>query len=61
MVAYTQYEYARMLLARGEPDGSARARELLGEALATADRLGMTSLAERARPVKAQAEATVVG
>ena len=60
-LAYTQYEYARMLLARGEPDGSARARELLGEALATADRLGMTSLAERARPVKAQAEATVVG
>jgi tetratricopeptide (TPR) repeat protein len=60
-VAHTQYEYARMLLARGEPDDFTRACELLDEALATADELGMTSLVDRARPVKLQAEAVAAG
>ena len=60
-VAHTQYEYARMLLARREPDDCTRARELLDEALGTADELGMASLADRARPVKLQAEAVAAG
>jgi hypothetical protein len=34
---------------------------LLDEALATADELGMTSLVDRARPVKLQAEAVAAG
>ena len=50
-----------MLLARAEPDDSTQARELLDEALATADELGMTSLADRARSVKRQADAVAAG
>ncbi|HEY0345719.1 MAG TPA: BTAD domain-containing putative transcriptional regulator [Solirubrobacteraceae bacterium] len=51
-VAYTQHEYARMLLRRGQPGDRSRAGELLDAALATADELGLTSLAERVRPLR---------
>jgi DNA-binding SARP family transcriptional activator len=51
-VAYTQHEYARMLLLRGQPDDRRRAGELLDEALATAEELGLTSLAGRVRPLR---------
>jgi hypothetical protein len=44
--ARTQLAWAEMELARGD---AARARELLAEAIATADALGMVVVAERAR------------
>jgi DNA-binding SARP family transcriptional activator/tetratricopeptide (TPR) repeat protein len=47
--ARTQLAYAEMLLARRRRGDKARARELLGEAAATADALGMAVVAQRAR------------
>ena len=46
-VAHTQYDYARMLLARGAAADRARAAEFLAEATATATELGMVSLAQK--------------
>ena len=45
-VARTQLTWSEMELARGD---GARARELLADALTTADALGMVAVAERAR------------
>jgi tetratricopeptide (TPR) repeat protein len=52
--ARTQVAYAEMLLRRGERGDSARAAELLQASVATARRLGMTKLAERAGDLIAQ-------
>ncbi len=46
-LAHTQYQYARMLLARHQSDDPAQATPLLEAALATAQELGMRALAER--------------
>ncbi len=46
-VAYTQYEYARMLIARDEPGDRERAADLLAEAAATGERLGMVALGRK--------------
>jgi tetratricopeptide (TPR) repeat protein len=46
-VAYTQHDYARMLLAAGAPTDAARAEELLDSASATCEDLGMTALAAK--------------
>jgi tetratricopeptide (TPR) repeat protein len=56
-VAYTQHDYARMLLLRGRPDDRRRACQLLDEASAAARELGLTSLAERVRPLRLGAHA----
>jgi len=48
-VAWTQYDYAAMLLKRRGPGDKEKARELREQALATAHELGMTALEERAR------------
>jgi DNA-binding SARP family transcriptional activator/tetratricopeptide (TPR) repeat protein len=48
-VARTQLAYAEMLLVRRRRGDKARARELLGEAVAMADALGMGVVAQRAR------------
>jgi tetratricopeptide (TPR) repeat protein len=53
-LAYTQYEYATMLLARGQPDGRKKALELLDQALGTAQELGMKSLVEKAAALRGQ-------
>lgn len=53
-VVRTQYEYADMLLARGQPGDRERALELLDLALDTAQKLGMRSLAEKAMALKLQ-------
>jgi hypothetical protein len=42
-LAHTQHDYARMLLARGNPEDAARADELLAAAEATYRELGMVS------------------
>jgi tetratricopeptide (TPR) repeat protein len=47
-VARTQHDYAAMLVARGNPKDYARARDLLDAAIATARRLEMARVAERA-------------
>jgi predicted ATPase len=47
-LAHTQYQYAAMLVARGQAGDSNRAISLLDEALATAHELGMKSLVEKA-------------
>jgi len=47
--ARTRLEWARMLLARGAPGDPERARELAGQALASASELGMARVAEQAR------------
>ena len=46
-VARTRYEYARMLIARGNAGDQAKASGLLAEALATAQTLGMNSLSQK--------------
>ncbi len=50
-LAHTQYEYARMLLARGQAGDRIRAQELLRTAAVTAQELGMKSLTERVQAV----------
>ncbi len=57
-VARSEHDYARMLLARGEPGDRERAAELLRRALATARSLGLTRLAERTEPLLADAAAS---
>jgi tetratricopeptide (TPR) repeat protein len=47
-MARTRLEWARMLLARREAGDSERARELLGQALATARELGLANIERRA-------------
>jgi tetratricopeptide (TPR) repeat protein len=46
-LAHTQYQYARMLLARDQAGDSEKAATLLKEALATARELGMRALEQR--------------
>ncbi len=46
-LAHTQYQYATMLLARGQLGDDEKARELLSAALSTARELGMRALEER--------------
>ncbi|MDX1375273.1 MAG: adenylate/guanylate cyclase domain-containing protein [Burkholderiales bacterium] len=46
-VAHTQYQYARMLRARGRPEDRACIETLLAESAATAKALGMNALAAR--------------
>jgi DNA-binding NarL/FixJ family response regulator len=46
-LAYTQHQYARMLLARNRPGDCDQATSLLKEALTTARALGMRALEER--------------
>jgi tetratricopeptide (TPR) repeat protein len=51
-VARTQYAFADMLIRRGEAGDQERALELIGQALNTAEELGMTRLAEQALALK---------
>ena len=53
MLARTRYEYARMLLARGQPADRHRALGLLERALASAGSLGMAAVAEQAKALQA--------
>jgi hypothetical protein len=50
-----------MLLRRRGPADRERAMELLGQALVTTDGCGMTSLGERVRALRTQAEAVTAG
>ena len=58
-LAYTQHDFARMLLARGEARDRDRARELAGEALDTARELGMVRLAERAEVLQQHIQSAI--
>jgi DNA-binding NarL/FixJ family response regulator len=51
-LAHTQYQYARMLLARGLTEDRARAAVLLDQALEAARTLGMNALAENAAALR---------
>jgi DNA-binding CsgD family transcriptional regulator len=51
-IVATRYEYASMLLARGEPGDRMRARELATRAVAAARELGMAQLVTRARALQ---------
>jgi tetratricopeptide (TPR) repeat protein len=55
-VARTQYEYARMLLARGQRDDRERALALLEQALQTVQELGMMSLQSQVQSLKSKVE-----
>ena len=55
--AHTQHDYARMLLARGQPGDHDDARALLREALAAAQELGLETLADKARLLKLRTRA----
>jgi hypothetical protein len=46
-LAHTQYDYARALLRRGEPGDRGQVAELLTSAAASAQELGMRSLADK--------------
>ena len=50
-LAYTQHQYALMLLARNQPGNRAKAVSLLEEALTTARALGMRAVEERLTPL----------
>jgi tetratricopeptide (TPR) repeat protein len=52
LLAHTQDDYARMLLARGRPGDYERALELLAEAVTTYQELGMESWAQAARELQ---------
>jgi DNA-binding SARP family transcriptional activator len=56
-IATTQHDYAHMLLLRGGPGDRDKARELLTNALATADRLDLKPLADKARGLRLTAQA----
>jgi DNA-binding SARP family transcriptional activator len=56
-IAHTQHDYARMLLARRQPGDHDKALELLNEALAAAEQLGLKALVDEAQPLKLAAEA----
>jgi tetratricopeptide (TPR) repeat protein len=56
-IAHTQHDYARMLLLRDRSGDRDKALELLTDALATAQQLGLTALADKARPLKLEVEA----
>jgi hypothetical protein len=49
LLAHTRHEYAVALLKQGRPEDRERANGMLDAALATAEELGMTALAERIR------------
>jgi hypothetical protein len=55
-IAQTKHDYARMLLQRNLPSDNDKALHLLTEALATANHLGLETLADRARSLKLTAE-----
>ena len=57
-IAHTQHDYAHMLVLRNHPNDRDKALELLKEALDTAEQLGLTALASKARALKTSAEAT---
>ena len=54
--ARTQYAFADMLIRRGEEGDQERALALLGQALNTAQELGMTRLAEQALALKVRVQ-----
>jgi tetratricopeptide (TPR) repeat protein len=53
LLARTRYEYARMLLHRGQPEDRTRALRLLDRAYATANTLGMAAVAEGIQALRA--------
>jgi class 3 adenylate cyclase len=55
-LAYTQREYAKMLLDRDEPGDREKAQALVTKALDTGQELGMKMLVERALALKLQAQ-----
>ncbi len=57
-LAHTQYEYGRMLLARGGPDDRGAAAGLLREALALATEMGMPALTARVGALGAVTDGT---
>jgi class 3 adenylate cyclase len=60
-VARTQHDYARMLQARGQPGDREKTLELVNQALATAQELGMRSLVELALATKLSAQGIDLG
>jgi class 3 adenylate cyclase len=56
LVAWTQHEYADMLLRRGQPGDRERALELLAQALDSAQEMGMKALVEKALALKLRAQ-----
>ncbi len=55
-VAHTQYQYAKMLVARDAPGDKAKALALLQQALNTAQELGMAKIIERGLALKLEAQ-----
>ena len=58
-IGHTQHDYARMLLLRDGPGDRDTAIELVTDALATAEQLGLRALADKARRLKPTAGAAV--
>jgi tetratricopeptide (TPR) repeat protein len=56
LLARTRYEYARMLLARGQAGDRRQADELLDQALAGASTMGMAGVAEEIQALRAAGE-----
>jgi class 3 adenylate cyclase len=55
-LTHTQYQYAKMLVARDAPGDRAKAMGLLQQALDTAQELGMAKIVERALALKLRAQ-----
>ena len=58
-LAYTQHDFARTLLARGEAADRKTALQLAGDALATARELGMVALAERTEALQQEIQGAI--
>jgi DNA-binding SARP family transcriptional activator/tetratricopeptide (TPR) repeat protein len=56
-IAQTEHDYARMLLLRDRPGDRDKALELLKDALAAANKLGLTALTDKTQLLKLMAEA----
>jgi DNA-binding SARP family transcriptional activator len=57
-IAHTQHDYAHMLLLHNHHGDHDKALDLIKQALATAEQLGLTALADLTRPLKHAAETT---
>jgi tetratricopeptide (TPR) repeat protein len=57
-IAHTQHDYANMLRLRNQPGDRDKALELLTQAISTAQRLGLNTVADKAETLKLATEAT---
>jgi tetratricopeptide (TPR) repeat protein len=58
-IAWTQYDYAHMLLIRSQPGDQEQARQLLDQSLSTAQELGMVKLQSKVQSLQSEIQSPV--